>query len=152
MRFACAALLGLVTIVSFCAGGCSGSKTDTDVDTDSDFDTETDADAGPTPGSLFWAQHLGGSDYVGSAWHIGNLGRSVSALSDGTFYAGGSFVNEAVFGAGTSNEVTLQSAGGFWDADAFIGRWRPDGAPEWVIAVGGDPFGKAIQAFIVHSP
>jgi len=125
------ALLVLTTAIAICGCGGGGSSTPDGGD--------TDTGAGPPPGSLLWAQHIGGSDYLpGEAWGALNEGHSVAALSDGTFYAGGRFIGVAVFGAGTGNEVALQSAGGAWDADAFIGRWNPDGTPEWVLGLGGE--------------
>lgn len=119
-------------------GACGGGSAA--VDGGGDSDSETDDDAGLPAGSLLWAQHLGGADYLASAdaWHVGNLGHTVAALADGTFYAGGSFVNSAILGLNPENGIHLQSAGGEWDADAFIGRWKPNGDPDWAISIGGD--------------
>lgn len=131
------ALLVLTTAIAMWGCGGGGSSTADGGD--------TDTDSGPPAGSLLWAQHIGGSDYLeGQAWGALNEGHSVAALSDGKFYTGGRFIGAAVFGAGTANEVALQSAGGTWDADAFIGRWNPDGTPEWVLGIGGDEPGPGI--------
>jgi hypothetical protein len=119
------------------ACGNDGSST---ADAGPDSGTDAGADGAPPPGSLLWAQHIGGADYIegAAAGVFGNQGHSVAALSDGTFCADGSFMNGAVFGAGTANEIELQSAGGIWDGDGFIGRWLPDGTPAWVLPVGGE--------------
>jgi hypothetical protein len=128
-------LAPLLVVLAACGNGATSTA-----DSGTDSGTDAGADAGPPPGSLLWAQHIGGVDYIeeAAAGVFGNQGHSVAALSDGTFCADGSFMNGAVFGAGTANEIELQSAGGVWDGDGFIGRWLPDGTPAWVLPVGGD--------------
>jgi hypothetical protein len=79
-----------------------------------------------TDGSLAWAKRAGGSGFAGAA--------AVSALSDGSSLAAGSFEGKATFGSGEANESGVTSKGA---ADIFVAKYGADGTLAWVKRAGG---------------
>jgi len=83
-------------------------------------------------GSLVWASVAGGPGYQ---WV-----NELNSLADGSCYLAGAYAGEAVFGPGEAGETTIQSVGA---RDAYVARYLPDGAIEWVRGVGGSDFDGA---------
>jgi cysteine-rich repeat protein len=82
-------------------------------------------------GVIQWVQQFGGPDK--------DLIHDIVALSDGSFYLGGSFCRgssqpcTATFGAGASG--TLESDAGL---DAFVARYSASGELQWLRQIGGE--------------
>ncbi|MCP4604563.1 MAG: hypothetical protein GY847_29245 [Proteobacteria bacterium] len=122
--------------------GDSSSDDSTGTDTGIDgTDTNTDIDTDTDNGTLIWAKRTGGHDM--------DFARSITALSDGSFYISGEFLTSAIFGEGETNQTELTSGG---ERDIFIAKYFPDGSLEWVKRAGGIDgigvdFAKSIAAF-----
>jgi uncharacterized delta-60 repeat protein len=88
-------------------------------------------------GTFAWAKCAGGTGE--------DEGWAITALSDGSTVATGSFEGSATFGPGEPSPTVLASAGG---KDIFIARYNAVGAFIWAKSAGGtgDDGGKAITA------
>jgi len=79
-------------------------------------------------GTICWAKNAGGSHDLRPS------GSDVAVLDDGYSLVTGSFQDNATFGKGEVNEITLYSAG---RSDIFIAKYGPDGSLAWVTQAGG---------------
>ena len=89
-------------------------------------------------GRLIWARADGGTSAERAA--------SIAAEPDGGAWVTGSFGAEAVFGAGETQETTLQTTGSL---DLFLARYDGDGALSWASGAGsfyGHDFGHGVAA------
>ena len=77
-------------------------------------------------GTLAWAKSAGSLNF--------DEGRALATLSDDTIVLGGTFMDEATFGAGEANETVLTSAG---MRDIFIAHYNSDGTLAWAKRAGG---------------
>ncbi len=91
-------------------------------------------------GALVWAKSAGGAGV--------DIGKSITARSDGFAIVTGKFDNEATFGAG-EEEVTVIAAG---DEDVFVAVYRSDGTLAWVESAGGPNTGQMpVQEDVGHA-
>ncbi len=78
-------------------------------------------------GTLLWAKRAGSNSIDG--------GGSVAVDAFGNSYITGSFEGAATFGAGETNETTLNNSGA---ADIFMAKYNTDGALLWAKQAGGN--------------
>jgi hypothetical protein len=99
-------------------------------------------------GSLVWAKRAGGPGTAASGYGEDDHSYGASAADDGTVAIIGYFYGQAVFGAGESNETTLESGGeGYYSY--FVAEYHPDGDFAWArhLDVGnGNPDGIAMAS------
>jgi hypothetical protein len=92
-------------------------------------------------GKIVWATSAGGS-------YGDDTGLGISALADGSALVTGLFSGSATFGAGETNETTLD-AGGIWSA--FVAKYTAGGSLAWVEGVVGSD-GKSHGVGVAELP
>jgi uncharacterized delta-60 repeat protein len=77
-------------------------------------------------GTLAWAKHVAAGYY--------SVGRGIAVLTDGAAIVVGEFLGTVVFKRGVSEEITLNSAGGW---DIFVANYNQNGSLAWAKQAGG---------------
>ncbi|MFC1734916.1 hypothetical protein ACFL1X_02295, partial [Candidatus Hydrogenedentota bacterium] len=93
-------------------------------------------------GTLAWVTTVPDADH--NRKHP-DIGRSLSAFSDGSCVVTGMFTTSVVFGEGEQAETTLVSDGA---GDIFVAKYNSDGTLAWAVRAGGEQGegGRAVAA------